>query len=307
METVAEGAGTRSPGQVLAAERERQGLARTDVAQRLHMSPWQVEALEAAEYARLPKGTFLRGFVRNYARLLHVESDPLLALLPESAPSDKAAGNIVPPSEKIRFEPMGERAGPVLRAIFISLVVLGLGFAAMYWWFFMRDMPPAADARRSDPAAAAPAGAPQQVAAAPVPPAETPPPVEAPREEASPVEASVPAATNATSPPPPEPAAARPVAAASNGEPAASGPAAAAGERRLAFRFTGESWIEVKDASGRTLISQLNPAGTEAQVSGRAPFTVVVGNAPEVRMSLDDRPFDLQPHSRVGVARLTVQ
>ena len=52
-------------GELLAAERERQGLSRAEVAQRLHMSAWQVEALEGGEYDRLPKGTFLRVFVRN--------------------------------------------------------------------------------------------------------------------------------------------------------------------------------------------------------------------------------------------------
>ena len=57
-----------SPGAILATERERQGLARADIAQRLHMSVSQIEALESGDYARLPRGTFLRGFARNYAR-----------------------------------------------------------------------------------------------------------------------------------------------------------------------------------------------------------------------------------------------
>jgi len=41
------------PGRVLAAERERQGLGPADIAQRLHMSVWQVEALEAGNYTKL--------------------------------------------------------------------------------------------------------------------------------------------------------------------------------------------------------------------------------------------------------------
>ena len=318
METFVEGAETRSLGQVLAAERERQGLARNDVAQRLRMSVSQVEALESGDYGRLPKGTFLRGFVRNYARLLHLEPDPLIALLPESAPAHKAAGNIVPPSEKIRFEPMGERAGPMLKAIFISMVLVALGFATLYWWFFMKDTPPAADARKpAATAAKAPSGAPQQVAAAPVPPAETPPPVEAPKDEAP--------AAGVT---PPPPLVAAPAKAPGKGttptdvtkaarlespkveerpSPRPSSKGEGENQKRLVFRFSGESWVEIRDANGRTLMSKLHPAGSAAEVSGRAPFTVVVGNAPEVEMTYDDRPFDLQPHSRVGVARLTVQ
>ncbi len=66
----ADKAASRTLGQTLAAERERQGLSRSDAAQRLHMSAWQIEALETGDYGKLPKGTFLRGFVRNYAKVL---------------------------------------------------------------------------------------------------------------------------------------------------------------------------------------------------------------------------------------------
>ena len=70
MESVAENTerqeAPHSPGAILAAERERQGLARSDIAQRLHMSVSQIEALEAADYGRLPRGTFLRGFMCDF-------------------------------------------------------------------------------------------------------------------------------------------------------------------------------------------------------------------------------------------------
>jgi len=34
---------------------------------------------------------------------------------------------------------------------------------------------------------------------------------------------------------------------------------------------------------------------------------VVVGNAPEVRLFYNDQEFDLEPHTRVAVARFTVE
>ena len=77
--------------------------------------------------------------------------------------------------------------------------------------------------------------------------------------------------------------------------------------RRLHFHFTGDSWVEVRDASGKVLFQKLNAAGTEAQVAGRAPLQVVVGNAPEVEMTLDGKPFDLDPHTSVAVARFTLE
>ena len=81
----------------------------------------------------------------------------------------------------------------------------------------------------------------------------------------------------------------------------------AAGVHRIVLRCEEEAWIEVKDGLDRLLVSSLNPAGTERVVRGRPPFTLVIGNAQHVRVTYDDRPIDLQPHTRVEVARFTLQ
>jgi cytoskeletal protein RodZ len=108
VESNADAAAARTLGQTLASERERQGLSRSDAAQRLHMSAYQIEAIETGDYARLPKGTFLRGFVRNYAKILGLRAEEALALLPEHAPRDQKPG-IVVPTQNIRFDPLGDR------------------------------------------------------------------------------------------------------------------------------------------------------------------------------------------------------
>jgi len=92
--------------------------------------------------------------------------------------------------------------------------------------------------------------------------------------------------------------------------PAAQPPAkpAPAGERRrIALRFERESWVEVREAGGAVLLSQLNPAGTERVVEGTPPFELVIGNARHVRVAYGDRPIDLAPHIRVEVARLRLE
>ena len=93
-------------------------------------------------------------------------------------------------------------------------------------------------------------------------------------------------------------------------EPAKKEPARAVtlpSARTLKLRFKGESWVEVKDRSGRVLLSRLNPPGSETEVSGRPPFNVVIGNAPDVQMLYNDREFPLEPYTRVAVARFTVE
>ena len=171
----------RTVGQELAAERERQGLSRAEVAQRLHMSQWQVEALEAGDYVRLPKGTFLRGFVRNYAKILGKDGSELLTRLAESAPRGPAPG-IVVPSQNIRFDPIGDRlSNPYVKAGALAVVAIALAFAVMYWWLFIRPSPPAGMTKREAPTV------PHNIAAAPIPAAEpvipTPAPAEPPKEE----------------------------------------------------------------------------------------------------------------------------
>src|SRR5688572_8918320 len=124
------------------------------------MSVWQVEALERGDYSRLPSGPFLRGFVRNYAKVVGVPADDVLAQLAERAPRHPAPG-IVVPSQNIRFDPLSERiANPYVKATAIGITVVAFGFAAMYWWVNIRNASPAPSAaRKGVPAAVAPAPA----------------------------------------------------------------------------------------------------------------------------------------------------
>ena len=71
-----------SVGAALREARERLGLSVADVGSRLKFASRQIEALEADNFARLPEIFFVRRFVRTYAKLLHLDPDPLLAALP---------------------------------------------------------------------------------------------------------------------------------------------------------------------------------------------------------------------------------
>jgi cytoskeleton protein RodZ len=322
VESVADNAQPLPLGQVLAEERERQGLSRAEVAQRLHMSAYQVEALEAGDYTRLPKGTFLKGFVRNYAKLLGIEPDSVLSRLAQAAPTVPAPG-IVVPSQNIRFDPMADRlSNPYVKAGVLAFAAVLLGFAGMYWWLFIRHASPAAPkkpvAAASNPTpqniAAAPMSAPEPVVMREAPVVTEAPKVEPPRAEpakaepakAEPAKAEPPKA--ATKPEPPKAAAPAPRREApAQPQPQPQTVASTAPGSTLKFRFKGSSWVEIKDGRGKVLLSRLNLPGSETEVSGRPPFTVIVGNAPDVQMTYNDRDFPLEPHTKVAVARFTVE
>ena len=294
-------------GQTLAAERERQGLSRADAAQRLHMSAYQVEALETGDYSRLPKGTFLRGFVRNYAKVLGLAADSVLPMLAEDGPPEGRPG-IVVPTQNIRFDPIGDRLqNPYVKAAALAVVAVAIAFAAMYWWLFIRTAPPAHRSSEAVPVARQQAAAPPVTAANTSPP---PAPVEPPKAETAKADPPKP---EPPKPEPPKAEAPKPQPPKAEAKPVAAPAATAAeaplpeGSSVLKFRFHGEAWVEIRDARGKVLLSRLNAAGTETEVAGKPPLSVVVGNAPEVKVFYKDREFDLGPYTKVAVARFTVE
>jgi len=80
------------------------------------------------------------------------------------------------------------------------------------------------------------------------------------------------------------------------------------GERALRFIFNEESWVEIKDAGGKRIFSEVSPGNTEKTVYGRPPFSLTIGNAANVKLVYNAKPVDLIPYTRKngGVARLSL-
>lgn len=300
-----------SPGAMLAAAREELNLSVSDVARHLKLSPAQVEALEEGAYDRLPGRVFVRGFLRNYAKLLGIDPQPLLRTIehemPQAAPVDEA-----PPSTEVVMP--RERGTPWIAYLgFGAFVVVG---ALAVYEFGFNDTPPgpqppastsaAPDATAPAPApatgnanaAAATSAAPAVQAASPAATPAAPAPTAAAPAAAGPVVPGV-MATPARAP-------GELVAAAPNPADPAK-PAAPPGSRTLQMKFDTESWVEIRDRNNKIIFSKLNKAGTEERVNGMPPFKLVVGNARGVQLSYDDKPVDLAPHIGVTVARLTLE
>lgn len=301
------------PGALLAAERATQGLGVGDIARQLKLSARQVEALERDDYGAFAGMVFVRGFLRNYAKLLDVDPEPLVAMThdPNAEPPPIAPSPVVEESAAARAA--GPRRGWLLGAVVLLALVVAAIFegrqreasravleplpAPMPGSPQHAESPPQqSDAHSTlEPASPAPAEESPQHAESPPPGAGAPAPHEPPAEAAVAAPAAAAAAEEAA------PAPVEPVAAASFVAPAA------AGERQLKLAFDGASWVEIKDSAGAVIFSQLNDAGTEQIVRGRAPLSLVIGNAHSVRLSYGDRPVDLGPHTNVDVARLVLE
>lgn len=67
-----------SPGNVLRTEREQRGMTLNHVAERLYLNSNVIQALEQDAYEDLPAPTFVRGYIRNYAKLMEINPEPLV-------------------------------------------------------------------------------------------------------------------------------------------------------------------------------------------------------------------------------------
>jgi cytoskeleton protein RodZ len=312
-----------SPGAQLLAERRSQGLSLGDIARQLKLSVRQVEALERDEYSSFPGSVFVRGFLRNYAKLLRLDPEPLL----EAARASVAPALVAAPAaaEMHVSAPNPEHRRRILTwGAFAALAVLVVILLASNASKEQRDAqvaqePPAAAQVPSTPQPAEPPPPTSQAATAPLPASTStaPPPTERKAVAGASPTGAVGAAKGES-----------PVAVAP-GSPRAAGldwphagvsqaedtlPAAkprvliiGTGSSRIRMIFEDESWVEVRDGSGATIFSRLNAPGTERVVRGTPPFAVVVGNAHRVKVLYQDRPVDLGPHTRVDVARITLE
>jgi cytoskeleton protein RodZ len=78
---------------------------------------------------------------------------------------------------------------------------------------------------------------------------------------------------------------------------------------KLRLVFGEESWTEIKDRDGNVLSSKMHAAGTEMNLEGRAPFSMMIGRARSVALYHRGVQVDLTPYvnSRREVARVTVK
>ena len=85
----------RGPGASLRAAREGQQIPIDQVAEQLHLSVSMVEAMERDDYAHLPGPVFVRGYLKNYARLVGLSVDHILAAYEAQGPSDEITTPVV--------------------------------------------------------------------------------------------------------------------------------------------------------------------------------------------------------------------
>lgn len=286
-----------SLGRMLREARERLGLSVQDVAAQTKFAPRQIEALEADDFKHLPETAFLRGFVRSYAKILNMDAQTLLAALPQTK---AAAAELIPASVDVPF-PVAQptqRQNLVLLGSALLLAVIAVGFAV---WHFTTP-PKQSEIVKIETPIALPSEmpiipappVPQQNMTAPAIPAE-PKLRSSAAVEKSPVRAAKTPAAQAV------PKTESTDSAAHRDTPAET--------TTLRLVFDEESWTEITDKDGKILSSKVNPRGSELNLKGPMPLSLVIGHAATTHLYQDGEEVDLAPYinSSSEVARLILE
>lgn len=289
----AEGPG--AAGAALLKERRRQGLSLGDISRQLKLSVRQVEALERDDYSGYKGPVFIHGFIRNYAKLLGLDPEPLIRAT-DSMLNPPVVSAAVPRemerSQPLRAEKRKNRLWPAVAVVFLVGIALSVYFGARRAPDTVRSTPTVAAGDKPVPAS--------KIATETKTGAGTKARSEPKLEVES---AAIPAAKPGAK----TQAKTESVDRRSPLETGAAVAAEPAGRVTVRMIFEQDSWVEIKDRTGNTIFGQLNPSGSRRSVSGEPPLSVVVGNAAGVRLFQGDKSIDLAPHTRVDVARLTLE
>jgi len=297
------------PGARLKAARESAGLSLDQAAQQLKLAPRQVKALEDEDFEHLPGRTFTRGFVRNYARLLNLDAEGLLALMPNAsnAPALEAP-TLQSTGAMIAELPTTEKASPSSARWLIPLVLVACVVGAAGYEWYRGGLMSAGEAVRSRTAKV------EATADTALPPATVSTPLPNPLAEAPKVEPALASTSTAgaqTPTPSPTEIVSAPVPSTASATPSTEVPISSAPETTtssglapLQLRYRGPSWTDIRDHDGQVLVMRLVPAGSEQTVRGTPPFEVVIGNAAAVTLIYRGVAVDLTPFTHQNVARL---
>jgi cytoskeleton protein RodZ len=300
-------------GADLRAARERLGWALPDVAAMLRIRPSYLGALEAGRLNQLPGTVYAMGFLRSYSTALGLDADEMVRRVRAEAGEIEKRTQLVFPS------PVPERGLPAGALILLGLILAGGAYA--YWYHLSGEgrLPaetvapvPARLATLAEQALPGPDGhvptplrLPMPAAAPSVPPRTEDndqfesrrAAIEAPARLPEPPPAPPPAESVQSAPMPggtPTTAIAMPVIrpipqpeAAPQSVPPAPPDLSSPDTTRVVLRFTGDTWVQVKERGGQVILTKVMKAGDSFAVPARPNLILTTGNAGRVDVMVD--------------------
>ena len=299
-------------GGALAAARNAKNLSVQAVSGTLRLSIKQISALESDDFSALPQPMATRGFIRNYARLLELDAEPLLdsyrQRVPDNTPTSLNVQTSIPHVQLVK------KSRPWFKyaAIVLSLVLV-------VWYFQVEQSASVTTDLTSNNEVVSPVALPE-LTTAPTTLAEPASPPAAEVGTANPVASNL--AETLPSPALNEMAPAKakpsPAAVASNDglqlRPSsdmsmpAEAKANAVGNRAwLTVSVTDKAWVQVKDKSGAVLFEKMLTANNSDKIEAQPPLFVWLGNAKATSLEYMGKSVDVASKTFNNTARLTLE
>ncbi len=319
-----------SIGRRLRAARIDRGLDLEHIAAQLHLKPSLIDALEAGRYDALPGPVFVAGYIRNYARQVGLDPEPLGAAYLSSAKQTEP--------DRVWSQARATRrdgSGFLIRLMTVVLVA-GLAYLFAQWWQNRAPtvaelagepatmLNPEGPDAAGHPAASAVVHPPPPRAESPALPGGTAPghgaaqPPHADRATVAVNAADTPMPTKATTPSPEDSstdsvpakdtdslhATDASVATVAPEIAATDGPGQEIGDGGdVVLEFRGPCWVDVRDSAKSFSLTGEMTKGDRRILGGTPPYSLILGNASAVTVTVKGVPFDLTGVAKGNVAR----
>lgn len=261
-------------GEILRRTRMHYKQTIPDIERALRIRASQIEAIESGDLKQLPGRVYAVGFVRSYSEFLGLDGDKMVELFKQ-----QSAGQKITPELNFPVAPSDGKLPPLW---LIGACVVVIIIALSVW---------------------AGAGSVERSNVNAIPPA---PVAAAPKKPEAPVEVAGPEQEQTTTDAP----AAEGEATAIDADPSAQTPEAAAAEQAakandpkegIILNIRKNSWVEIKDRTGKTILSRVLQAGDQYFVPDRPDLTISIGNAAGVEFEIDGQ--KLKPLGEEGQVR----
>ncbi|EKZ8661779.1 cytoskeleton protein RodZ [Vibrio alginolyticus] len=298
-------------GTLLKNKRESLGMSQKQVADRLRLRISVIEDIENNRFESQQVATFTRGYLRSYAKFVGIDEKVVLTALEQIADAQPQEQEIEMQSFSRKTKDEKHNSRIMLLTWVIGLVIIGI--SAAWWWQNQQENSLTKEVTDSSVEAPQPtaqeladidlmtaeeliASTPEEVASTNEGVAEL---TEAPVEQGA--DPLLTETENTTSVDSEEPVAV--IEAAEEEQPA---PVVPEGMTLLTMKFKADCWIQVKDTNGKTLVSGTHKPGQDVELTGKAPFKVILGAPEGVTMTFASEPVDLSGYTSGKVARFTL-
>ncbi|MEZ9322410.1 cytoskeleton protein RodZ [Vibrio sp. 10N.286.51.E5] len=298
-------------GTLLKNKRESLGLTQKQISDRLKLRVTLIQQIEENQFESDQVATFMRGYIRSYAKYVNLDEKVVLSALHHAGDAQHQEQEMLSFSRKTKTEKHNSRIMILTWSIFAVIA----GISSLWWWQNQQQdtlSQSLANTESSEELAVEESLAPEFTSLEVI---------EAEKNEAgasvvegaeglaaiSDAEESSDAVTPADETSAQQTTETEPTAeAAANSETVEASTASEAVANELVMQFSADCWIQVKDATGKTLSTGIKKAGQSLNLSGTAPYKVILGAPEGVSMTFASEPVDLSGYTSGKVARITL-